>query len=43
MTRSVSGSVRHFDVALLWKFTNHDDFPITVQYRSFMTWHPQTI
>ena len=22
----LSGSVLHFDIALLWKFTNHDDF-----------------
>ena len=28
----LSGSVRHFDVnvALLWKFKNHDDFALTV-------------
>ena len=29
------GSVHHFDFALLWKFTNHDDFAGTVRYRSF--------
>ena len=29
-----SQSVRHFDIALLWKFTNHDDFALTVRYRS---------
>ena len=28
-------SVLHFDIALLWKFTNHDDFAQTVWYRSF--------
>ena len=30
----LSGSVRHFDVALAWKFTNHDDFALTVRYHS---------
>ena len=33
----LSGSVHHFDFALLWKFTNHDDFAPTVRYRSFFT------
>ena len=28
----LSGSVRHFEIALLWKFTNHDDFAPTVRY-----------
>ena len=32
---STVGSVRHFDVSLLRKFTNHDDFAVTVRYRSF--------
>ena len=32
----LNGSVRHFDVALLSKFTNHDDFALTVRYRSFV-------
>ena len=36
----LSGSVLHFDIALdivlLWKFTNHDDFALTVRYRSFL-------
>ena len=27
----ISGSVIHFDVVLLWKFTNHDDFALTVR------------
>ena len=31
----LSESVLHFDIALLWKFTNHDDFALTVRYRSF--------
>ena len=31
----LSGSVHHLDIALLWKFTNHDDFALTVRYRSF--------
>ena len=31
-----SGSVRHFDTALLRKFTNHDDFAPTVRYRSLL-------
>ena len=31
----LSGSVLHSDIALLWKFTNHDDFALTVRYRSF--------
>ena len=30
-----SGSVRHFDIALLWEFTNHDDFALTVRYGPF--------
>ena len=30
----LSASVRHFDVALLWKFTNHDGVALTVWYRS---------
>ena len=34
----LSGSVRHFDVALLWQFTNHD-FALTVRYRSFILLH----
>ena len=29
------GSGHHFDVALQWKFTNHDDFTLTVWSRSF--------
>lgn len=28
----LSGSVRHFDVTLLWKFKNHDNFALTVPY-----------
>ena len=31
----LSGSVRHFDIALLRKFTNHHDFALTVFYRLF--------
>ena len=31
----LSESLRHFDIALLWKFTNPDDFALTVRYRSF--------
>ena len=31
MSLVLSGSVRHFDVALLWKFTNHYDFALTVR------------
>ena len=30
----LSGCVRRFDVALLWKFTNHDDFALTVRFCS---------
>ena len=26
----LSGSAHRFDVALLWKFTSHDDFALTV-------------
>ena len=29
-----SESVRHFDIALLWKLTSHDDFALTVRHRS---------
>ena len=29
------GSARHFDVVLPWKFTNHNDFALTVRDRSF--------
>ena len=32
----LSASVRHFDVALPWKFRNHDDFAVTVRYRSLL-------
>ena len=31
----LSGSVLHFDIALLRKFTNHDDLALTIRYRSF--------
>ena len=31
----LSGSLRHFDV-LLWKFTNHDNFALTVRYHSLL-------
>lgn len=31
-----SGSVRHFDIALLWKLTNHDDLALTVRNRSLV-------
>ena len=30
----LSGYVRRFDVALLWKFTNHDDFALAVRFCS---------
>ena len=33
----LSGSVRYFDIALLWKCTNHDDFALTVRYGPFFT------
>lgn len=33
----LSGSVRHFDVALLWTFADHDDLTLTVRYRSLIT------
>lgn len=32
----LSGSVNHFDVALLWRFINHDDFALTIRYRSLL-------
>ena len=28
----LNGSVRHFDVALLWTFADHDDLTLTVRY-----------
>ena len=31
MSLVLSGSVRHSDFALLWKFTNHYDFALTVR------------
>ena len=30
-------SVRHFEIALLWNFSNHDDFATTVLYGLFFT------
>lgn len=33
----LNGSVRHFDVALLWTFADHDDLTLTVRYRSLIT------
>ena len=31
----LGGLVLHFDIALLWKFANHDDLALTVRYLSF--------
>ena len=28
----LKGSVCHFDVALLWKFTNRGDFALTINF-----------
>ena len=39
----LSGSVCHFDIALLRKFTNHNDFALTVRYRSFSFWYRATM
>ena len=33
----LNGSVRHFDVALLWTFADHGDLTLTVPYRSLIT------
>ena len=32
----LSGSVDHFDVALLWTFINHDYFTLIIQYSSLL-------
>ncbi len=39
----LSGSVLHFDIALLWTFTNHDDFALTVRYRSLDIMYSYTL
>lgn len=39
MCPTFSGSVHHFDVALPWQFTNHDDFALMVSVSSLLQTH----
>ena len=40
---SFSGSVCHFDIALLRKFTSRDDLALTVPYRSLIVFNIKVV